>query len=55
MKRGGGEDGQDWVFKWEELKSFMPLHDLAKSAVIKLCHLYKSDVECFGYDIPECA
>ncbi|KAL7459547.1 hypothetical protein ACHAWC_011342 [Mediolabrus comicus] len=55
MKRRGGEDGQDWVFKWEELKSLMPHQDLAKAAVIKLCHLYKSDIECFGYDIPECA
>ena len=54
MKRRGGEDGQDWAFKWEELKSLLPHHYLAKEAVKKLCHLYQRDVECFGYDIPQC-
>ncbi len=54
MVRGDTSSGQDWVFKWKDLVALMPHHELAKSAVAKLCHLYQHDVKCLPYDVPEC-
>lgn len=54
MKRGDPSSGQDWVFKWKDLVTLMPHHELAKSAVAKLCNLYQNDVKCLTYDVPEC-
>lgn len=54
MMRGDESNGQDWAFRWKELVALVPHHNLAKSAVTKLCHLYQHDVECLPYDIPEC-
>ncbi|KAL7532176.1 hypothetical protein ACHAWF_004038 [Thalassiosira exigua] len=55
MKRGGLDQGMDWVIRRDELVTLA--HDgetLAHSAIEKLCHLYHNDVMCFPYDIPEC-
>ncbi|KAL7473747.1 hypothetical protein ACHAXS_014493 [Conticribra weissflogii] len=55
MKRGNLADGMDWAMRWDELVDLSPEHELAKSAMSKLCHLYRNDVECLPYDVPECA
>ena len=44
----------DWAFRWKELVALVPQYKLAKLAVEKLCRLYRQDVECLPYDVPEC-
>ena len=55
MKRGDENDGMDWIVKWNELVNMTASgNELAKLAVMKLCTLYRNDVQCLPYDIPEC-
>jgi len=50
------EAGMDWVVKWKELVALANEDGemLARSAIEKLCRLYRSDVTCFPYYVPEC-
>ena len=55
MKRGNENDGMDWIVKWNELVNMTTNgNELAKLALMKLCTLYRNDVQCLPYDIPEC-
>mmetsp|Transcript_25754 Transcript_25754/g.54721 ORF Transcript_25754/g.54721 Transcript_25754/m.54721 type:complete len:685 (+) Transcript_25754:69-2123(+) len=55
MPRGNLSNGMDWVIFWDELVNLSLEHELAKNAMSKMCHLYRNDVECLPYDVPECA
>jgi hypothetical protein len=58
----------DWVIGWTDLVAWAGDDDdddddeqtasivvkLAKRAIEKLCQLYRQDVECLPYDVPEC-
>ena len=52
VRREGGQealrDAED------ELVTLSRDQDLARSAIKRLCHLYRSDVACFPYDVSEC-
>ena len=54
QKRGGIENGQDWVIKWDELVELAPKFESAQLAIGKLCRMYQSDVDCLPYDVQEC-
>lgn len=54
MKRGHSDSGMDWVVRWKELVELSPDFELARSAIKKLCRLYRSDIECLPYDVSEC-
>jgi hypothetical protein len=44
----------DWVVSRADLTTWAESMPLAKRAVEKLCRLYRQDVECLPYDVPEC-
>lgn len=55
MKRGDLTDGMDWAMRWDEVVDLSLEYELAKNAMSKMCHLYRNDVECLPYDVPECS
>ncbi len=55
MERGNSDRGMDWVIKWKELVSLSSEQELARSAIEKMCHLYRADIECLPYEVSECA
>lgn len=56
MERGDGiAAGMDWQVRWNELVEWSSKYDLATRAIEKLCHLYRNDVDCLPYNVPECS
>jgi len=53
MKRGNYR-GADWIVKWKELVTLSTDYELARLAVGKLCRLYRNDITCLPYNVPEC-
>jgi len=48
------QENMPWAVSWKELVIESATSPMALRAVELLCHLYRDDIMCLPYDIPEC-